>query len=194
VDAAAGSGQLDDVRPLVSELEQLAQRTPSPVLLAGLIYARPLLASEGRAEKLFKTAASDTAAWPFLQARVQLAYGEWLHRRRRDADSRAPPRAARDAFDALCTFPWSDRARLQLRAAGETSRRRERTGSDQLTPQELQIAQLAARGLTNREIGQLLYLSHRTISSHLYRIFPKLGITSRSELAPALERREPETD
>jgi DNA-binding CsgD family transcriptional regulator len=187
VDAAAGSDQLDDVRPIVSKLEHVALRTPSPVLLAGLSYARPLLANEDRAEELFEAAASGTAAWPFLQARAQLAYGEWLHRRRRDADSRAPLRAARDAFDALGTIPWSDRSRLQLRAAGETSQRRQRGPSDELTPQELQIAQLAARGLTNREIGQMLYLSHRTISSHLYRIFPKLGISSRSDLASALE-------
>jgi DNA-binding CsgD family transcriptional regulator len=189
VDAAAGSDQLDDVRPVVSDLEQLGLETPSPALLAGLSYARALLASEDRAEELFEAAASATAEWPFLQARVQLAYGEWLHRRRRDADSRAPLRAARDAFDALGTIPWSNRARLQLRAAGETSQRRQRGPSDELTPQELQIAQLAARGLTNREIGQMLYLSHRTISSHLYRIFPKLGITSRSELASALGQR-----
>lgn len=189
VDAAAGGDQLDDVRPVVSELEQLALRTPSPVLFAGLSYARALLAGDDRADELFEAAASNTAAWPFLQARVQLAYGEWLHRRRRDADSRAPLRAARDVFDALGTIPWSNRARVQLRAAGETSQRRHPGPSDELTPQELQIAQLAARGLTNREIGQMLYLSHRTISSHLYRIFPKLGITSRSELAAAVEPR-----
>ncbi|HUA45346.1 MAG TPA: AAA family ATPase [Solirubrobacteraceae bacterium] len=194
VDAAAGSGQLEDVLPVVSELDQLALRTPSPVLVAGLSYARAVLASDDRAEELFETAASDTAAWPFLQARAQLACGEWLHRRRRDADSRAPLRAARDAFDALRTSAWSERARVQLRAAGETSHRRERVGSDELTAQELQIAQLAASGLSNREIGQMLYLSHRTISSHLYRIFPKLGITSRSELASALELRWPRSD
>jgi DNA-binding CsgD family transcriptional regulator len=189
VDAAAGADRLDDVRPIVSELEQLAVRTPSPVLLAGLSYARALLAPEDRADQLFDSAAETTAAWPFLQARVLLAHGESLHRRRRDADSRAPLRGARDVFDALGTIPWSERARLQLRAAGETSQRRQPGPSDELTPQELQIAQLAVRGLTNREIGQMLYLSHRTISSHLYRIFPKLGISSRSELARALDPR-----
>lgn len=194
VDAAAGSGQVDDVVPLVGELEDLALRTPSPVLAAGLSFARPLLADDDRAEELFARAASDTAEWPFLQARVHLAHGEWLHRRRRDADSRPPLRTARDAFDALGTIPWGNRARLQLRAAGEASGRRQRNGSDELTPQELQIAQLAARGLSNREIGQMLYLSHRTIGSHLYRIFPKLEITSRAELASALELRQSESE
>jgi len=84
--------------------------------------------------------------------------------------------------------PGSERARQQLRATGETSRPRTAEARDQLTPQELQIVQMAAAGLTDREIGQKLYLSHRTISSHLYRVFPKLGITSRTELRIVLER------
>ena len=75
------------------------------------------------------------------------------------------------------------------RQAAVRSRRRVPDARDQLTPQELQIAQLAASGLTNREIGQRLYLSHRTIGTHLYRIFPKLGITSRGELRSALSAR-----
>ena len=120
--------------------------------------------------------------WPFQRARVQLAHGEWLHQHRQNAASRAPLRAARETFDALGLVPWSERARQQLRATGETSRPRTPQARDQLTPQELQIVQLAAEGMSNREIGQRLYLSHRTVSSHLYRVFPKLGITSRAEL------------
>jgi DNA-binding NarL/FixJ family response regulator len=85
-------------------------------------------------------------------------------------------------------IPWSERARQQLRATGETSRPRVPEARDQLSPQELQIVQMAAEGLSNREIGQRLYLSHRTISSHLYRVFPKLGITSRTELRDVLDR------
>jgi DNA-binding CsgD family transcriptional regulator len=108
--------------------------------------------------------------------------GEWLRRQRRTAESRAPLRAARDAFDALGVAPWCERARQELRAAGETSRRRARGTLDVLTAQELQIVQMAAEGLSNREIGQKLYLSHRTVESHLYRAFPKLGITSRAQL------------
>jgi DNA-binding NarL/FixJ family response regulator len=96
-------------------------------------------------------------------------------------------RAARDAFDALGCKAWSDQVRRELRASGESSRRSDPAARDQLTAQELQIAQLAAQGLSNREIGQRLYLSHRTIGTHLYRTFPKLGITSRSELRSALE-------
>jgi DNA-binding NarL/FixJ family response regulator len=92
-----------------------------------------------------------------------------------------------ETFDALGVIPWSERARQQLRATGETSRPRIPEARDQLSPQELQIAQMAAEGLSNREIGQRLYLSRRTISSHLYRVFPKLGITSRTELRHVLD-------
>jgi DNA-binding NarL/FixJ family response regulator len=97
-------------------------------------------------------------------------------------------RTARDTFDALGSSPWSDQARHELRASGERSRKRVPEARDQLTAQELQIARLAAQGLSNREIGQQLFLSHRTISTHLYRVFPKLGITSRAELTAALTR------
>jgi len=81
---------------------------------------------------------------------------------------------------------WSEQARRELRASGESSARRTPAARDQLTAQELQIAQLAAQGFSNREIGQRLYLSHRTIGTHLYHIFPKLEITDRNELSLAL--------
>jgi DNA-binding NarL/FixJ family response regulator len=86
---------------------------------------------------------------------------------------------------------WGDQARRELRASRESSRRRDLAARDQLTAQVLQIAQLAAQGLSNRDIGQQLYLSHRTIGTHLYRIFPKLGITSRGELRSALSEHTP---
>ena len=188
VDAAIRSDQADTVRTIVAELETVARHSPAPALHAGLRYARPLLARDEETEALFRRAMDSNAGWPFLRARAQLAHGEWLRRRRRAADARPHLRAARDTFDALGTIPWGERARQELRASGETSRRRVPEARDELTAQELQIAQLAAKGLTNREIGQMLYLSPRTISSHLYRIFPKLGIASRAELRDVLER------
>ena len=102
-----------------------------------------------------------------------------------------PSRACRCARPARpstrsARCPWGDRARHELRASGVRSRRRAPDARDELTPQELQIAQLAAEGLSNREIGQRLYLSHRTVGSHLYRVFPKLGVTSRGQLRDAL--------
>jgi DNA-binding NarL/FixJ family response regulator len=95
-------------------------------------------------------------------------------------------RPLRDAFDALRAAPWAERARQELRASGATSRRRMPAAHDLLSAQELQIAQMAAEGLSNREIGQKLYLSHRTGGSHLFRLFPKLGITTRPQLRDAL--------
>jgi DNA-binding CsgD family transcriptional regulator len=183
VDAAAHCGRIEEVRPVVAELAATAALTPAPVLHADLRLVRAMLAAAEDAEELFEAALdADLAAWPLIRSRTQLAYGEWLRRHRRALESRDHLRAARDMFDALGAIPWSERARRELRAAGEASRRRDPDARDQLTPHELQIAQLAAEGLTNREIGQRLYLSHRTVSSHLHRIFPKLGVTSRSEL------------
>jgi DNA-binding NarL/FixJ family response regulator len=89
-------------------------------------------------------------------------------------------------FDALGATAWTARAERELRAAGQRPEHAERDGWARLSPQELQIAQLAARGFSNREIGQRLYLSHRTVGSHLYRIFPKLGVRTRAQLHQAL--------
>jgi DNA-binding CsgD family transcriptional regulator len=120
---------------------------------------------------------------------VQVAYGPWLRRQRRVAESGGVVRVARDPFDALGCRPWGERARHELRASGERSWLWVPEARDQLTAQERQSAQLAAAGLSNREIGRRLFLSHRTISTHLYRVFPKLGITSRAELGAALAPR-----
>ena len=186
-DAASQSGQRHVVAPILDELEQLARRTPSPTLHSGLVYARPVLAQDDEAEQLYDIALKgDLRHQQFDHARLQLAYGAWLRRRRRVSESRAPLRAARQVFDALACVPWGERARQELRASGEQSRDRVPAARDRLSAQELQIAQMAATGMTNPEIAQQLYLSPRTVSSHLYRLFPKLGITSRSQLAGAI--------
>ena len=108
---------------------------------------------------------------------------EWLRRSRRRIDARVRLRSALDGFERLGVTPWADRARAELRASGETARRRDPSTRDQLTPQELHIAGLAAGGLTNPEIGAQLFLSPRTIDYHLRKVFAKLGISSRAELA-----------
>jgi DNA-binding CsgD family transcriptional regulator len=157
------------------------------VLLIGLRFAHALLAEDEAAETLFLTGLNaELARWPFARARMLLAFGAWLRRQRRVSESRPHLRAAQATFDALGAIPWGERARQELRASGETSRKRISDARDQLSPQELQIALMAADGLSNREIGQRLFLSHRTVGSHLYRIFPKLGITTRAELRRAL--------
>ncbi len=186
-EAAARTGHEDEALALIEECEAVAQKSRSPLLLVGLRYARPLLAEADDAEALFQIGLSaDLTAWPFHRGRMLLAFGSWLRRQRRVAESRTSLRAARDCFDALGAIPWGDRARQELRASGETSRARAPEARDRLTPQELQIARMAAEGLTNREIAQKLYLSHRTVGAHLRRIFPKLGIASRRQLTAAL--------
>ncbi|MFB6604888.1 response regulator transcription factor [Streptomyces noursei] len=101
-------------------------------------------------------------------------------------EARTPLRIARESFASLGVEPLAERACRELRSAGEGGKRRRRTDWDLLSPQELQIAQRAADGLSNKERGQQLYLSPRTIGAHLYRIFPKLGITSRGQLRDEL--------
>jgi DNA-binding NarL/FixJ family response regulator len=131
--------------------------------------------------------AIDLERWPLALARLSLCHGVWLRRHRRVAESRAALRSARDMFDAIGIRYLAERARQELTASGEASHRHQGIDTlDQLTPQELQIARLAAEGLSNREIGSRLYLSHRTVGSHLYRAYPKLGITSRAQLGRAL--------
>jgi DNA-binding CsgD family transcriptional regulator len=192
VEAAIHSGHLEQARAMTQEMESLASQSPFPVLLAGLRYVRPLLARDDEAEALFLAGLeADLSNLVLTRERLQLAYGAWLRRHRRIIESRTWLRSARDALDALGAIPWAERARQELRASGETSHRHEPGARDRLTPQELQIALLAAEGLSNREIGQRLYLSHRTVEFHLYRIFPKLGIASRGELSAALAVRHP---
>jgi DNA-binding CsgD family transcriptional regulator len=187
-EAALRTDRADEARARVKHVEATSGDTPGTCIAVGLRHARALLAQdpEEAADRFDQALAADLTRWPLQRARLLLAYGQWLRRQRRIADSRAPLRDARDVFDAMGCAAWGDQARRELRATGESSSRRGLAALDQLTAQELQIAQLAAQGLSNRDIAQRLYLSHRTIGTHLYRIFPKLGITSRGELHLAL--------
>ena len=188
IEAAAQAGRPEEARRYLDELEAVAAQTSASYLRATVGYARPILAADDKAEALYQAALdSDLSSWPCYRGRLLLNYGRWLRRQRRVAESRAPLRAARESFDALAFDGLAEIARQELRASGETSIRRTPDARDQLTPQELQIAHLAASGLSNRDIGQRLYVSHRTVGSHLYRIFPKLGVSSRSQLAEALQ-------
>lgn len=190
VEAGVRSGSSDVASAIVEDLTPLSEATPSPALLCGLRLARALLSPPAAAEPLFRKALDEVPAdWPFERARVHLALGAWLRRQRRSAESRVVLQAAREVFDALGASAWSERARQELRAGGTSSPRQDPTVVDQLTSTELRVAQLAAQGLTNRQIGQRLYVSPRTVSTHLQRMFPKLGVTSRGELAAMLSSR-----
>ncbi|WP_405146572.1 AAA family ATPase [Nocardia salmonicida] len=186
-DAAVASENVGAARELLADLPQLAKRVPASMLLVVDEYSRAVLADDTDADAAHTAALHGQAGtWPLYRARLQLHHGRRLRRLRRTAEAREPLREARDIFDSLGADPWARAARNELRAAGEASARRPSTARDQLTAQELQIANLAAEGLTNRQIAERLYLSHRTVGSHLYRIYPRLGITSRVELVAAL--------
>jgi DNA-binding CsgD family transcriptional regulator len=190
VEAAAGSGQTSRLTDVIAELEAISMHSEPPILRLNLACARPLLAADDQAEPLFTAAlAQDLAGYPFLRARTLFSLGRWLRRRRRSAESRSPLRESVALFDALGAAAWSTRARQELRATGEKVGRRAPDLRDRLTAQELQIAQLAAEGLSNRQIAERLFLSPRTIGGHLYRIFPKLEITARAQLRDAFADR-----
>jgi DNA-binding CsgD family transcriptional regulator len=186
IEAAVRAGRDDEGRRLLGQLEALATRTPSPLVHIGLRYGRALLAEESEARDLYEIALKAEPQWPFDRARLQMSYGSWLRRQRRITESRPYLREAHDTFVSLGLQPWADRARAELRASGERTPKPSNTVRQALSPQELQIAQLAATGLSNREIADRLFLSHRTVGAHLYRVYPKLGIVSRSELGQAL--------
>jgi len=125
---------------------------------------------------------------PFELARVQLAYGEWLRRRKDRTQARDQLLTARNTFDRIGAAPWSRRADQELRATGRAVSSRDVAGVGALTPQQLEIAQLAATGMSNKEIAARLFLSPRTVATHLYQVFPKLGITSRAALRDTLKK------
>lgn len=129
--------------------------------------------------------------WPFDLARIQLAYGSALRRIKRTTDARHQLSGAAEIFRRLGAIPWAARADRELRATGITIAKTD-VGLASLTPQQRQIALLAAAGHTNKEIAARLFLSPRTVSTHLYQVFPKLGITSRAALRDALADTQPE--
>jgi DNA-binding CsgD family transcriptional regulator len=134
----------------------------------------------------------EASRWPFERARIELAWGERLRRVRAMTEARSHLAAALDVFERLGAKPWTDRAAGELRATGQTRTRGPASNGNTLTPQEFEIAALAAGGLTNKEIGERLFLSPKTVAAHLYRAFPKLGVGSRGALRDALNSLPPD--
>ena len=194
VEAAAAAGRPDDALDAVAEWQQLARHTGAASGDIVLARARALLAPPDEADERFREclAAFEALPWPFVQARTELAYGEFLRRARRKAEARTQLRAAFKRFEALGAAPWADRAAGELRATGETARKRDASTLDHLTPQELQIARLVAEGARNRDIAGRLFLSPKTVEYHLRKVFQKLDITSRTELARVVSSGERE--
>jgi DNA-binding CsgD family transcriptional regulator len=187
--AAVRCGRHEEAALIVERSASALADNASPRLRALISRARGLLADPDDAEPHFRAALADPALeyWPFERAQTLLDLAEWLRRRRRIAEARGPLTEALETFRRLGARPWIERARAESRAAGLDVTDAAPDALAELSPQQQQIIRLAARGLTNREIGEKLFLSPRTVSSHLYRSFPKLGITARSQLRDLIE-------
>ena len=154
--------------------------------------ARGILADPAKAGAYFNQGLSDPAGeqWPFERAQLRLDHGEWLRRSRRINDAKPVLTQALETFRRLNARSWAQRAEAELRACGvaSTAAPAERDALSALTPQQRQIVRLASDGLTNRQIGDRLFLSPRTVSSHLYRSYPKLGVAGRNQLRDVIAR------
>ncbi|MGI5133560.1 helix-turn-helix transcriptional regulator [Streptomyces sp. CA-106110] len=188
VEACIRTGRIDQARAHVAagqaaRIDAISSR--HALILAG---SAALAADDEQADTLFQAALAEPDAdqWPFELARIQLAYGEWLRRRSDRTAARVHLGQALEIFRRLQAEPWAKRACEELRTAGTPQTAATVPGLASLSPQELRIAELAAQGMTNKQIGQLLHVSPRTIGAHLYKIFPKLGITSRVMLRDSL--------
>ena len=169
------------IEPL-AQFEMWSRNTRQPWTVALVHRCRALLDGD---EQHFRAALTlhERDDRPFDEARTRLLYGEWLRREKRKADARGHLGAALETLERLGAVPWADRARNELTATGTSARPAAEPGpAGGLTPQELQIVRLAARGLSNKDIAAQLFLSPRTVGHHLYKAYPKLGVLSRAEL------------
>jgi DNA-binding CsgD family transcriptional regulator/tetratricopeptide (TPR) repeat protein len=183
IEAAARSDRLPEVAGHLARFEEWAQSSCDPKALALLARCRALVDEQHAEEHYEHAVALAHSLPPFDQARTELLYGEWLRRQRRRVDARRHLRTALELFGRMGVSPWESRAQAELRASGETARKRDPTTRDLLTPQELQISRLVASGMTNPEVAAKLFLSPRTVDYHLRKVFTKLGIVSRAELS-----------
>lgn len=186
IEAAVRAGEKETARVWLGSFERWAKSNGAAWARAAVLHCRALLADDDKnTEELFRAAldAHEDATRPFERARAQLAFAEFLRRARRRVEAREHLRVALETFETLRATLWAEHARVELRASGETARKRDPSTRGDLTAQELQIAHFVAEGLTNREVAARLFLSPRTIDFHLRNIFRKLGISSRVQLA-----------
>jgi DNA-binding CsgD family transcriptional regulator len=185
IEAYTRSGRSSDAENALAAFELQAKRTQRNWALATAARCRGLLAGDDAFEDEFAEALRlhDRTPTPFERARTELSFGERLRRAKRPLDARHPLRVALETFERLGAEPWAEVARAELAATGERQARREQSGLQELTPQELQIALLVAEGATNREVAAALFLSPKTIEFHLGKVYRKIGVRSRTELA-----------
>jgi ATP/maltotriose-dependent transcriptional regulator MalT len=184
VDVCVRTGRVEIASRVVGAMERWAAGHAPAWARVAAHRGRAALSSGDAAVSEFEAAVSVPGGdgHAFELAQTHLQYGEWLRRQRSRTDARRQLRVALEMFTALRARPWSERAQAELRASGVSVAHQGGGAIDQLTPQELQIARLGAKGLSNRDIGGQLFLSPRTVGFHLSNVFGKLGIASRGEL------------
>ena len=167
----------------LDDLEARTTQAALPRMLASTRRCRLLACGDSELDQLAADATERAASWPLVLARTQLVYGERLRRAGRRVDAREQLSEALSTFERLGAAPWAAQARRELQVSGATLRRRDPGAAEVLTPQELQVALHVAEGRTNREVGGALFISPKTVELHLSRVYRKLGIRSRTELA-----------
>jgi DNA-binding CsgD family transcriptional regulator len=185
VEAAVRAGRPDVAESAATRFAEYAREGAPAWELALVARCRALLTRPSEAKEHLLSKAlilHEHDRRPLSLARTQLLLGEHLRRERRRVEARSQLRIATEAFERLGAAPWEERARAELRATGETARKREPNTLTQLTPQQLHIVRLVAEGATNKEVAAQLFLSPRTVDHHLRNVFAKLGISSRAEL------------
>ena len=186
VEAGVRAGARPAAEAALATLARRATASGTPWALGVLARSRALLAADTQAEALYREALALLGRTSVRTevARTHLLHGEWLRRRGRRGDARDQLRVAHDLFAAMGAAAFAERARVELRATGESARRRSTPAPVELTPRERQVAVLAAEGATNAEIATRLFVTASTVEFHLNKIFRKLDVTSRRQLAP----------
>ena len=185
IGAAARAGERALALGWVDELAPFAAATSRPWALAAVAFGRAITAATDEAAHDFEEALGHYrhAARPYDQARTQLAYGEFLRRTNHRVDARSHLRSALETFTDLGAQPLLARTSQELRASGETARKRDPSTVLQLTPMERTVAQLVSTGLSNKDVAARCWVSPRTVAFHLRSVFAKVGVSSRGELA-----------
>lgn len=185
IEAALHADEQQRARNWLAPEETFAAATGAAWSQARVFHCRALLAGPGHAEELFEAAIDQhrQGERTFELARTSLAYGRFLRRSRRRVLARSHLRTAHHLFEAVGATLWAEQATFELRASGETPRKRNPTTVVDLTPQELQVARHVAQGLPTKDVAAQLFVSPRTVEFHLRNVFTKLGIVSRAELA-----------
>jgi DNA-binding CsgD family transcriptional regulator len=191
IDAALRAGDHAQALAWVEDLDAFAAGTDLPWARAAAAFGRARssetddVSDETDVSELFETSLRHHAAAsrPYDRARVRLAYGEHLRRNQRRVDARGHLRAALETFEDLHSRPLAERAGQELRASGETARKRDPSTALDLTPMERKVAELVSQGLSNKDAAAQCWVSPRTIAFHLRNVFTKTGVTSRVELA-----------